>query len=157
MYRLQSLVNRGLIAGTRDQYAELKRVPGKWRSTVWRCGMERYSTAEATAASAALRKPKLREKTLSMENLNAQVKAVEYAVRGPIVIKAAEIERIIQQVIQQARVARFRFAWGRFHPPVKVNKLSGLAWLCGCIRKCRSLSPCCICALYVYWQICACA
>uniref|UniRef100_A0A6Q2YLY1 alanine transaminase n=1 Tax=Esox lucius TaxID=8010 RepID=A0A6Q2YLY1_ESOLU len=40
---------------------------------------------------------KMREKTLTMETLNPQVKAVEYAVRGPIVLKAGEIERGLQQ------------------------------------------------------------
>ncbi|TTK32042.1 Alanine aminotransferase 2 [Bagarius yarrelli] len=61
--------------------------------------MERYSTAEATAASAAPGTTKPREKTLNMENLNPKVKAVEYAVRGPIVIKATEIENLIQKVV----------------------------------------------------------
>lgn len=97
MHGLQSLVKRGLIGGALDQCAVLRRVRGTWQ-----CGMERYSTAEAPAASAALGKSKPREKTLSMENLNPQVKAVEYAVRGPIVIKAAQIERVIQQVRRAA-------------------------------------------------------
>lgn len=41
---------------------------------------------------------RMREKTLTMATLNPQVKAVEYAVRGPIVIKAGDIERRLQQV-----------------------------------------------------------
>uniref|UniRef100_A0AAY4EP58 alanine transaminase n=1 Tax=Denticeps clupeoides TaxID=299321 RepID=A0AAY4EP58_9TELE len=40
---------------------------------------------------------KMREKTLTMETLNPHVKAVEYAVRGPIVTKAGEIERDLQE------------------------------------------------------------
>uniref|UniRef100_A0A8C7UZW2 alanine transaminase n=1 Tax=Oncorhynchus mykiss TaxID=8022 RepID=A0A8C7UZW2_ONCMY len=40
---------------------------------------------------------KMREKTLTMDTLNPQVKAVEYAVRGPIVTKAGDIERGLQQ------------------------------------------------------------
>lgn len=40
----------------------------------------------------------MREKTLTMATLNPQVKAVEYAVRGPIVIKAGDIERGLQEV-----------------------------------------------------------
>uniref|UniRef100_A0A674F0P9 alanine transaminase n=1 Tax=Salmo trutta TaxID=8032 RepID=A0A674F0P9_SALTR len=40
---------------------------------------------------------KTREKTLTMGTLNPQVKAVEYAVRGPIVTKAGDIERGLQQ------------------------------------------------------------
>lgn len=41
---------------------------------------------------------RMRERTLTMETLNPQVKAVEYAVRGPIVIKAGDLERGLQQV-----------------------------------------------------------
>uniref|UniRef100_A0A667WRZ3 alanine transaminase n=1 Tax=Myripristis murdjan TaxID=586833 RepID=A0A667WRZ3_9TELE len=44
---------------------------------------------------------KLREKILTMETLNPHVKAVEYAVRGPIVIKAGDIERRLQQGVKQ--------------------------------------------------------
>lgn len=40
---------------------------------------------------------KVREKILTMETLNPHVKAVEYAVRGPIVIKAGKIEQELQQ------------------------------------------------------------
>uniref|UniRef100_A0A4W5MIZ0 alanine transaminase n=1 Tax=Hucho hucho TaxID=62062 RepID=A0A4W5MIZ0_9TELE len=54
-----------------------------------------FSTAEATVI---LRENgKMREKTLTMDTLNPQVKAVEYAVRGPIVTKAGDIERGLQQ------------------------------------------------------------
>uniref|UniRef100_A0AAY4ENB9 alanine transaminase n=1 Tax=Denticeps clupeoides TaxID=299321 RepID=A0AAY4ENB9_9TELE len=56
-------------------------------------GLKRFSTAEATVAAAG----KMREKTLTMETLNPHVKAVEYAVRGPIVTKAGEIERDLQE------------------------------------------------------------
>lgn len=116
MYRLQVLANRGLISGAVDQCAVLRRAPEKWR-----CGLARYSTAEATAASAAaaLGKTKPRDKILSMENLNPQVKAVEYAVRGPIVIKAAEIERIIQQV---RRAPALPVYLGSLPPPYPYNK-----------------------------------
>jgi alanine transaminase len=38
------------------------------------------------------------KKTLTMENLNPRVIDVEYAVRGPIVIRAAEIEKELKSV-----------------------------------------------------------
>jgi alanine transaminase len=38
------------------------------------------------------------KKILTMENLNPRVIDVEYAVRGPIVIRAAEIEKEIKLV-----------------------------------------------------------
>lgn len=62
-----------------------------------KCGQMRFLTAEAKAAAGRL-EGKLREKTLTLDTLNPQVKAVEYAVRGPIVIKAGEIERYLEEV-----------------------------------------------------------
>lgn len=59
-------------------------------------GLKRFSTAEASVETRHPRR--MREKTLTMATLNPQVKAVEYAVRGPIVIKAGDIERRLQQV-----------------------------------------------------------
>lgn len=60
---------------------------------------QRFSTAKATVES---REAGVREKTLTMETLNPQVKAVEYAVRGPIVTKAGDIERMLQQGVKQS-------------------------------------------------------
>jgi len=37
-------------------------------------------------------------KTLTMKNLNPRVIEVEYAVRGPILVRAAEIEKEIKSV-----------------------------------------------------------
>lgn len=36
--------------------------------------------------------------TLTLENLNPNVKVMEYAVRGPLVIRAGEIEKELEQV-----------------------------------------------------------
>lgn len=58
--------------------------------------MKWFSTAEAAVETP--HPPRMREKTLTMATLNPQVKAVEYAVRGPIVMKAGDIERDLQQV-----------------------------------------------------------
>lgn len=63
-----------------------------------RCGIKLLSTVEAAVEQTA-HPARLREKkTLTMATLNPQVKAVEYAVRGPIVLKAGDIERGLQQV-----------------------------------------------------------
>lgn len=48
-------------------------------------------TARRTMATEA--KP-----TLTLENLNPNVKVMEYAVRGPLVIRAGEIEKELEQV-----------------------------------------------------------
>lgn len=108
MHRLQHLANRSLIAGVFDQSPALVRTKAretaclvqslrlKTQGPVEQYGLKRFSTAEATVI---LRENgKMREKTLTMDTLNPQVKAVEYAVRGPIVTKAGDIERGLQQV-----------------------------------------------------------
>lgn len=61
------------------------------------CGLKGLSTVGA-AAEQTTHPARLRGKTLTMATLNPQVKAVEYAVRGPIVMKAGDIERGLQQV-----------------------------------------------------------
>lgn len=105
MFRLQSLAARSLIAGALDQYTPLtlKSLPSlngvRHKSqgpTVEKYGQMRFSTAEAKI-DAGLFNGKMRERILSMDTLNPQVKAVEYAVRGPIVIKAGEIERGLEE------------------------------------------------------------
>lgn len=100
MYRLQLLAARSLIAGALDQFtpltltSSLTGVRHKSQGpSVEKYGQMRFSTAEAKVAAG-----KMREKSLTMDTLNPQVKAVEYAVRGPIVIKAGEIERYLEEV-----------------------------------------------------------
>ncbi len=39
-----------------------------------------------------------RTKVLTMDTLNPNIKVMEYAVRGPIVLRAAEIEKELEQV-----------------------------------------------------------
>ncbi|KAI2662498.1 Alanine aminotransferase 2 [Labeo rohita] len=102
MYRLQSLAARSLIAGALDQCSPLTLtsftgVRHKSQGPpVEKYGQMRFITAEAKVATERLN-GKMRERTLTMETLNPQVKAVEYAVRGPIVIKAGEIERYMEE------------------------------------------------------------
>lgn len=104
MYRLQSLAARSLIAGALDQCTPLTQtsltgVRHKSQGpSVEKCGQMRFITAEAKVTGRGRLDGKMREKTLTMDTLNPQVKAVEYAVRGPIVIKAGEIERYLQEV-----------------------------------------------------------
>ncbi|XP_041916656.1 alanine aminotransferase 2 [Alosa sapidissima] len=104
MHRLPSSANRSLIAGAVEQYRALVMRPKsqtirkesvrfKTQGPMESYGLKRYSTAEATVPATS----KIREKTLTMETLNPQVKAVEYAVRGPIVMKADEIEKCLRE------------------------------------------------------------
>lgn len=37
-------------------------------------------------------------KCVTYENMNPQIKVMEYAVRGPLVIRASEIEKELEQV-----------------------------------------------------------
>lgn len=59
-----------------------------------------HSSAAAEAAAALKVRPERspRDRILTLESMNPQVKAVEYAVRGPIVLKAGEIEMELQRV-----------------------------------------------------------
>ena len=41
---------------------------------------------------------KMSAKTLTMDSLNPCIKTMEYAVRGPLVIRATEIEKEIEKV-----------------------------------------------------------
>ena len=109
MHRLHNVDFRSLVAGAVNQSSVLLRSKSVESSgivslirlitqgPVEQYGLKRFSTAEATVE--AQHSGKIREKTLTMETLNPQVKAVEYAVRGPIVTKARDIERGLQQVI----------------------------------------------------------
>lgn len=59
-----------------------------------------HSSAAAEASAALKVRPERspRDRILTLESMNPQVKAVEYAVRGPIVLKAGEIEMELQRV-----------------------------------------------------------
>lgn len=97
MHRLKHLVDQNVPLRTESLYScLLQHVRCKTLGPTEQHGLKRFSTAEAAAdASHPVR---MREKTLTMATLNPQVKAVEYAVRGPIVIKAGDIEKRLQQV-----------------------------------------------------------
>ncbi|XP_034385461.1 alanine aminotransferase 2 [Cyclopterus lumpus] len=58
-------------------------------------GLKRFSTAEASVRTGAPGSP--RERCLTMATVNPHVKAVEYAVRGPIVTRAGDLERALRQ------------------------------------------------------------
>uniref|UniRef100_A0A7N9CPM7 alanine transaminase n=1 Tax=Macaca fascicularis TaxID=9541 RepID=A0A7N9CPM7_MACFA len=57
------------------------------------------AAAEASAVLKVRPERSRRERILTLESMNPQVKAVEYAVRGPIVLKAGEIELELQRVM----------------------------------------------------------
>lgn len=65
-------------------------------------GTVRWSSA-AKASAVKINEKASREKILTLESMNPQVKAVEYAVRGPIVLKAGEIEKELRKVRQERR------------------------------------------------------
>ncbi|GAB1293430.1 Alanine aminotransferase 2 [Apodemus speciosus] len=59
------------------------------------------AAAEASAALKVRSERSPRDRILTLESMNPQVKAVEYAVRGPIVLKAGEIEMELQRGIKK--------------------------------------------------------
>ncbi|XP_002194653.4 alanine aminotransferase 2 [Taeniopygia guttata] len=63
-------------------------------------GSVRWSSA-AKASAVKINEKASREKILTLESMNPQVKAVEYAVRGPIVLKAGEIEKELRKGIKK--------------------------------------------------------
>ncbi|KAL7978914.1 hypothetical protein Chor_013403 [Crotalus horridus] len=66
-----------------------------------RPGLAGWSSAAAEAPALHLKEKAPREKILTLESMNPQVKAVEYAVRGPIVLKAGEIEKELRKGIKK--------------------------------------------------------
>ncbi|XP_077144796.1 alanine aminotransferase 2 [Ranitomeya variabilis] len=60
----------------------------------------RGRTYSSSAAGAPAVRP-VRDRILTLQSMNPQVRAVEYAVRGPIVLKAGEIEKELQQGIKK--------------------------------------------------------
>ncbi|XP_030060246.1 alanine aminotransferase 2 [Microcaecilia unicolor] len=60
-----------------------------------------FSTVAEVQAAVSAPNGKSRQKILTLQSMNPQVKAVEYAVRGPIVLKAGEIEKELQNGIQK--------------------------------------------------------
>lgn len=70
--------------------------PGPWHRS--------WSSAAAEASAVLQVRPARgrHERILTLESMNPQVKAVEYAVRGPIVLKAGELELELQRVSARA-------------------------------------------------------
>ncbi|XP_075432393.1 alanine aminotransferase 2 isoform X2 [Ascaphus truei] len=64
-------------------------------------GRSPFSSAAEAPAAAHVGTGKPREKVLTLQSMNPQVRAVEYAVRGPIVLRAGEIERELQNGIKK--------------------------------------------------------
>lgn len=59
------------------------------------------------------------KKVLTYDTINPNVKTMEYAVRGPIVIRAVEIEKELAQVI--LNLLRNPFNFRAFHIPSKTS------------------------------------
>ncbi|KAM3919788.1 alanine aminotransferase 2 [Leptodactylus fuscus] len=69
------------------------------RSLLWRSHHVSRPYSSSAAEATAVLPP--RERILTLQSMNPQVRAVEYAVRGPIVVKAGEIEKELQQGIKK--------------------------------------------------------
>ncbi len=54
--------------------------------------------------------PHRTNKVLTMDTLNPHIKVMEYAVRGPIVARAAQIEKELKQVSTRSRQVAVRIA-----------------------------------------------
>lgn len=72
--------------------------------TVLRAGLRGAGNTGAprrATSSVVAEAPAVRSRILTLQSMNPQVRAVEYAVRGPIVTKAGEIERELQRGIKK--------------------------------------------------------
>lgn len=82
MQRAAALVRRGFCP----------RTWGSWSRS------QSSAAAEASAVLKVRPERSRHERILTLESMNPRVKAVEYAVRGPIVLKAVELELELQRV-----------------------------------------------------------
>ncbi|XP_048371644.1 alanine aminotransferase 2 [Sphaerodactylus townsendi] len=89
-----------LVAGPQQPQQQKGRPPRPPRLLPGQEGRVRWSSAVKASAVKIQEKP-TREKILTLESMNPQVKAVEYAVRGPIVMKAGEIEKELRKGIKK--------------------------------------------------------
>lgn len=102
-----------LAAATRGSGPEARRLRGGWRSygmTATGSGLgPRPAPAAISPASSAVpdgcgskrtmaTSSCKRQRCLSIDNMNPCVKVMEYAVRGPLVIRAGEIEKELEKV-----------------------------------------------------------
>lgn len=66
-------------------------------------------------------------KTLTLDNMNPHIKTMEYAVRGPMLIRAAQIERELEQVITKFHVqchkSTFNILGNDFIPEIPDDRL----------------------------------
>lgn len=67
-------------------------------SSVWQRSSFHKSLTRLQKVWGASQLPQHRTKVLTVENMNPHVKNMEYAVRGPIVIRAGEIEQELRKV-----------------------------------------------------------
>ncbi|XP_028665485.1 alanine aminotransferase 2 [Erpetoichthys calabaricus] len=109
MFRLQTIGRGSLCSGILEQCSsEFTTKTLRHLSSVWKPsrdieveGVKSLSTAEASAVMPKDENGRIRDRILTLETMSPLVKAVEYAVRGPIVIKAGEIERELNQGIKK--------------------------------------------------------
>ena len=68
-----------------------------YRSSVW-LGQKLFDCSRIVPAI-NMTTSKFSNKPLNIDNMNPLVKEVEYAVRGPIVIRAVELEKELEKVL----------------------------------------------------------
>lgn len=67
-------------------------------SRATRGGAQRLLCARRSCALGASLSSSAGDRVITIDNMNPQVKKMEYAVRGPLVIRATEIEKELQAV-----------------------------------------------------------
>ena len=68
--------------------------------------------------AAPLRKMSSASHTLLLENMNPCIKRMEYAVRGPLVIRATEIEKVSQAILYKLGTGTCRYWYDAYRTEV---------------------------------------
>jgi len=79
----------------------LRRTAGLLSTSLDAVGRRPHATTVARCSTSSPVSSGMVDRVLTMDTLNPHVRAMEYAVRGPIVIRAAQIDRELQQVLRR--------------------------------------------------------
>jgi len=98
-----------VVVMVRSSSRLLRRAAGMLSTSLDAVGRRPHATTVARCSTSSPVSSGMGDRVLTMDTLNPHVRAMEYAVRGPIVIRAAQIDRGLQQVVRRGFHRRI---WG---------------------------------------------
>ena len=90
-----------VVVMVRSSSRLLRRTAGLLSTSLDAVGRRPHATTVARCSTSSPVSSGMGDRVLTMDTLNPHVRAMEYAVRGPIVIRAAQIDRELQQVLRR--------------------------------------------------------